>query len=104
MRRWLKDRLIDFLTHPVSNYERRAENDVDAFRAASAGALLNLVYRSAIGDLAVELRSPDVARRADAAQALRLAGVDLHGYDPDASEELREAAVRKIVGVSDEER
>ncbi|NNL65003.1 MAG: lipo-like protein [Myxococcales bacterium] len=33
MRRWLKDRLVDFLNHPVSNYERRAENDVDALCA-----------------------------------------------------------------------
>jgi len=30
MRRWLKDRLVDFLNHPVSNYERRGENDVEA--------------------------------------------------------------------------
>jgi hypothetical protein len=30
MRRWLKDRLIDFLDRPVSNYERRGDNDVDA--------------------------------------------------------------------------
>jgi hypothetical protein len=29
-RRWLKDRLVDFLNHPVSNYERRCENDVEA--------------------------------------------------------------------------
>ncbi|HKJ24275.1 MAG TPA: lipo-like protein [Myxococcota bacterium] len=30
MRRWLKDRLVDFLNRPVSNYERRGENDVEA--------------------------------------------------------------------------
>jgi hypothetical protein len=29
-RRWLKDRLVDFLNHPVSNYERRGTNDVGA--------------------------------------------------------------------------
>ncbi len=28
MRHWLKDRLVDFLNHPVSHYERRGENDV----------------------------------------------------------------------------
>ena len=55
-------------------------------------------------DLARELRSDDVARRADAAMALRHAGVDLAGYDPDASETEREAAVKQIVGVPGEER
>lgn len=29
MRRWLKDRLVDFLNRPASNYERRGENHVD---------------------------------------------------------------------------
>jgi len=30
MRRWLKDRLVDFLNHPAAHYERRGENDVDS--------------------------------------------------------------------------
>jgi len=36
MRRWLKDRLVDFLNHPVSNYERRGWNDVDSLRRHAA--------------------------------------------------------------------
>lgn len=30
MRRWLKDRLVDFLDQPVAHYERRGDNDVDS--------------------------------------------------------------------------
>jgi len=41
MRRWLKDRLVDFLNHPVSHYERRGANDVGALvRHAAKGDVL----------------------------------------------------------------
>ncbi len=71
----------------------RKENAVPAFAAASAGALELLGDRSAFGDLAEELLCDDVARRADAADVLRRAGRDLHGYDADAGEAARRAAV-----------
>lgn len=33
LRRWLKDRLVDYLDQPVAHYERRGENDVEALLA-----------------------------------------------------------------------
>lgn len=41
LRRWLKDRLVDFLNQPVAHYERRGRNDVDAMlRHARRGDVL----------------------------------------------------------------
>jgi len=71
-------------------------NQVEAFRAASAVALLRLGDRSGMPDLVAELRSGDVARRTAAAQALAQAGVDLGGYDPDAPPQQREDTVREL--------
>ena len=85
----------------------RPENAVTAFRAASAASAVALVHRAVMADLVWELRSDDVARRAEAADALRRAGLDMHGYDPDATEEARGAsidAILKSLGVSAGER
>lgn len=72
----------------------RAEprNAAPAFRSASAGALLRLGDRSGLVDLAADLRSDDVAVRAEALRLVRAAGRDVPGYDPDASPEARDAA------------
>ena len=67
-----------------------------AFRAASAGALLLLGDASAFDDLVTELLCDDVARRATAADFVRRAGHDLQGYDADASEPDRVAAVERL--------
>lgn len=80
------------------------EGSVQAFRAATAGALLRLGDASGFGDLATELLCDDVARRADAAGILRTASVDLQGYDPDADAAGREAAVARIRTVLEEAR
>jgi hypothetical protein len=33
LRRWLVDRIVDYLTEPLPRYERRARNDLDALKA-----------------------------------------------------------------------
>ncbi len=73
----------------------RAEsrNAEETFRAASALALLRRGDRSGLPDFVVELRCDDVARRTDAVRGLAALGVEVAGYDPDASPEARESAV-----------
>ncbi len=80
------------------------QENVQAFRAATAGALLLLGDDEGFDDLAVELLCDDVARRADAADVLRRAGVALEGYDPDDAEERRAAAVTRVRRVLEGER
>ena len=73
-----------------------ARNDDTVFRFAASAALLRLARRSSLPDVVAQLRSDDVALRAEAAKALTSAGVNLHGYDADQSPEAREAAIVRI--------
>ena len=71
-------------------------NDDPAFRFAAAASILRLARRAALPHIVVQLRSDDVALRAEGARALEAAGFDLQGYDPDLPKDQREAAVRRI--------
>jgi len=91
----------------LQNLRQTADGGADAvraFRTATAGALMLLGDTSGFEDLAVELLCDDVARRADTADVLRRAGVDLEGYDPDGTPEERAAAVERIRSVLEEAR
>jgi HEAT repeat protein len=72
-------------------------NDDVAFRFTASAAILRLARQSALPDVVAQLRSDDVALRAEAAKALTAAGFDLHGFDPDQPADAREAAIAKIV-------
>jgi HEAT repeat protein len=84
-----------------------ARNAAETFRVASAGALLRLGDASGLDDVLGDLRSEDVALRADALALIEAAGCTESGFDPDAGAEDREAAVGRIrahFGVSPGER
>jgi HEAT repeat protein len=72
------------------------KNDDVVFKFAASAALLRLARKSSLPDVVAQLRSDDVALRAEAAKSLTAAGVDLHGYDADQATEAREAAIQKI--------
>jgi HEAT repeat protein len=72
------------------------KNDDATFRFAASAALLRLARKSSLPDAVAQLRSEDVALRAEAAKALVAAGLNLYGYDPDQDKTAREAAIEKI--------
>ncbi len=88
----------------IATAAERPENDVPAFRTGAAATRLLLGDVSGLLHLLAEMRSGDVLRRTEAAAVLTAAGIDLQGYDPDATEAAREKALREIERVLEGER
>lgn len=71
-------------------------NDMPTFRALASGALLRLASRAALPPLLDELVCDDLARREEAATALRSAGLELGDYDPDLPDDELHGVVDRL--------